>query len=180
MAEQPMVPPGCQVFSLARGTGWCDTPVARWALAIAQRTGLPTDGVGVGIPLTGAALAELQARMDHAFAPPVTRIVLRQPLLAFRFYGDLSLPLTRLYTSLATVRQVPGFGLRTRDLLGLTGRNGADHLIAVRLVSGSQIAVGAISNRASWADQILVESDLEIEPIAHLAIDDLDGASGWA
>ena len=74
--------------------------------------------------------------------------------------------MTQLYTSLATVCQVPSFGRVTRELLGLTGRNGADHLVAMRIEPGSEIAVGGISNRATWADQILVESSAGLTVVA--------------
>lgn len=148
---------GIHLFTLARGAQCQQTILAAWARAVIQHCGLATDAIGVGILLEGAALAELQRRTNDAFIPPVWRITLHAPLLAFRFYGDLCVQVTQLYTSLATVCQVPAFGRVTKDLLGLTGRNSADHLVAIRIEPGSQITVGGISHRADWADQLLVE-----------------------
>lgn len=148
---------GIHLFPLARGAQFQPTIIAAWACAIIQQCGLATDAIGAGIQLEGGALAQLQRRTNDAFIPPVWRITLHEPLLAFRFYGDLCVQVTQLYTSLATVRQVPAFGRVTKELLGLTGRNSADHLVAMRIEPGSQIIVGGISNRAAWADQLLVE-----------------------
>lgn len=155
-----------QTFRLARACGARLTPIARWARAAACRSGLPTDAVGMGGELDDLALAALQRRTQDAFTRPVYRIMLADPLLAFRFYGDLCVQLSELYTSLATVVQVPCWGAIARGLLGLTGRNGADHLVAVRLAPGSVIAAGGISNRAVWADQILVEAGAGVTVVA--------------
>lgn len=164
----PLVPtvPHPQTFRLARSCGARLTPIARWARDIARRCGLSTDAVGTGTELDDLALAELQRRTQDAFTRPVYRITLADPLLAFRFYGDLCVQLSELYTSLATVVQVPCWGAIARGLLGLTGRNGADQLVAVRLAPGSVIAAGGISNRAVWADQILVEASAGVTVIA--------------
>ncbi|HEX5414041.1 MAG TPA: hypothetical protein VFZ25_00145 [Chloroflexota bacterium] len=169
MSEPGHIPTSLSAYPLARGDNWRDTPLARWATSLACRLGLPTDPVGRGVELDGDDLAELQRRAQDAFVRPVYRIVLHEPLLAFRFYGDRCLPITRLYTSIATVRQIPRFGWLTKELLGLTGRNAADNLIAVRVAPGSRIAVGGISNRATWADQILVEVDRGLLAVGHLS-----------
>lgn len=155
-----------------RGRGR-DTPVARWARELVARTGLLTDAFGNATELQGEELTRLQRRLNDAFISPVQRVTLREPLLLFRFYGDLCLPVTRLYTSLITVVQVPGFGWATKELLGLTGRNGADHLAAVRVAPGSQIVAGGISNRATWADQVFVEIDRGLLVVDCLSQDDL-------
>jgi hypothetical protein len=157
------------VFTLARGQRWRETEHARWAMGLVRRLGLPTDPVGRGLELDGDDLAELQGRTQDVFVRPVYRIVLHEPLLAFRFYGDLALPITQLYTSLHTVRQIPRFGWIAKDLLGLTGRNSAEHLVAVRVEPGSQIAVGGISNSANWVDQIFVELNRGLTVVGHLS-----------
>lgn len=155
-----------RVFSLARGERVQDVDLARWGEAVAGKRGLATEAVGKGIELRGATLAEVQRATNNAFVGPVYRITLCEPLLAYRFYGDLCVRVTQLYTSLATVRQVPTFGSITRELLGLTGRNGADHLVAMRIEPGSRIVAGGISNRATWADQILVEASAGLTVVA--------------
>lgn len=157
------------VYSLARGNRWRDTEHARWAAGLVSRLGLPTDPIGHGDELDGDDLAELQLRTQDVFVRPVYRIVLHEPLLAFRFYGDLALPVTQLYTSLATVRQIPRFGWIAKDLLALTGRNSAEHLVAVHIAPGSQIAIGGISNSAPWVDQIFVELDRGLTVVGHLS-----------
>lgn len=168
--SRPDAPPAiatcCQTFRLARSCGARLTPIAQWACEVVRHSGLPTDATGDGRELEGGALAALQRRTQDAFVHPIYRITLVEPLLAFRFYGDLCVQLTELYTSLATVLQVPCWGAITRALLGLTGRNGADHLVAVRLAPGSVIVTGGISNRAVWADQILVEASAGVTVIA--------------
>jgi len=165
--------PSVASFRLGRGAHALETPIARWAKAVARGCEVPIDAVGIGRELEGDALHELQSRTNSAFTRPVYRITLHAPLLAYRFYGDLCVQVTLLYTSLATVVQVPGYGRVARELLGLTGRNGADRLVAVRIEPGSLIATGGISNRAVWADQILVEHNRGIAVVADVALADL-------
>lgn len=115
------------------------------------------------------ALLALQAQTNNAFAAPVFRVDLAEPLLAFRFYGDLCERTTRLYTSIFTVTRTPGFGDYPRNLLGLTGRNSGNCLTAVQIDRGSRIVIGGISNRALWADQILLEIDAGVTVVDNLA-----------
>lgn len=161
------------VHPLGRGIQFKDTPIASWAGSIARETRVPIAAIGVGTVLEGDALAALQRSTNDAFVGRVLRITLREPLLAFRYYGDLCVQVTQLYTSLDTIRQTGVFGPTARELLGLTGRNGADHLVAMRIEPGSEIAVGGISNRAAWADQILVEGSAGLTVVQTVTAQDL-------
>ena len=117
----------------------------RWGWSVAWAC--PPTRWGVDWSCDGDDLVELQGRTQDVFVRPVYRIVLHEPLLAFRFYGDLALPITQLYTHSTRFGRFRVLGGLRRSP-GLTGRNSAEHLVAVRVEPGSQIAVGGISNSA--------------------------------
>lgn len=151
--------------------------IRTWATLVMAQAAVPVLPRGSTKELRGDELAVLQSRTNDAFVGPVFRVDLDEPLLAFRFYGDLCQRVTRLYTSIFTVQRTPGFGDYPRNLLGLTGRNSGNCLTAVRIERGSRIVIGGISNRAAWADQILVEASTDITVVDNLSRFALPGRS---
>lgn len=145
------------------------TAIWTWSALVALRSGINIRPVGAIWELAGEDLSELQARTHDAFVRPVFRVRLDAALLALRFYGDLCRRIDRHYASLSTVARTPGFGEYPRNLLGLTGRNSGNNLVAVRIAAGSQIVIGGISNRAKWADQILIEGDNGVTVVDNFA-----------
>lgn len=140
-----------------------------WCALVALRSGIDIRPIGTTNELTGDELRELQTRTHDAFVPPVFRIRLHMPLLALRFYGDLCHRIDRHYASLFTAARTPGFGEYPRNLLGLTGRNSGNNLVAVKIAPGSQIVIGGISNRVEWANQILIEANNGVTVIDNFA-----------